>query len=110
VDVGCVLISFLFIDFDVFKVVNDVYGYVVGDEVLCAVVIVLWLVVRVYDMVVCLGGDEFVVLVVGVDVDVGRLLVDCVMCVIVVICIDFLVGLFLLWVFGSGWLVVIMCW
>jgi len=51
----------VFVDFDWFKVVNDCFGYCVGDEFLVYVVDCLWVGVCYGDVVVCIGGDEFVV-------------------------------------------------
>jgi diguanylate cyclase (GGDEF)-like protein len=53
--------SLLMIDIDHFKQVNDEYGHLVGDEVLCTVADVLRAEVRTDDLVGRYGGDEFVV-------------------------------------------------
>jgi diguanylate cyclase (GGDEF)-like protein len=63
--------SLLVVDLDDFKVINDTYGHVVGDEVLRAVAMALRGVARADDLVVRLGGDEFVILAVGVDDEAG---------------------------------------
>lgn len=52
----------LFIDLDCFKVINDILGYYVGDEFLIEVVCCIVFCICGYDLLVCLGGDEFVVL------------------------------------------------
>lgn len=54
--------SMLMVDLDAFKAINDRYGHVLGDEVLCAVADAIQLAARTDDLVVRLGGDEFVVL------------------------------------------------
>lgn len=50
-------------DVDYFKLVNDCYGYIVGDSVLVGIVGVLievmWVLV---DLFVWIGGEEFVIL------------------------------------------------
>jgi diguanylate cyclase (GGDEF)-like protein len=57
--------SLLFLDLDRFKYVNDVYGHLAGDEVLCVVADRILLSLRERDLAVRFGGDEFVVLVNG---------------------------------------------
>lgn len=62
--VGCQgwLLLVVFIDLDDFKKINDVYGYLIGDEVLCVFVGKLQGQLCSSDIVVCFGGEEFVVL------------------------------------------------
>jgi diguanylate cyclase (GGDEF)-like protein/PAS domain S-box-containing protein len=52
----------LFIDLDHFKPVNDSFGHLVGDELLCAVSKRLGTRLRDGDMLGRLGGDEFILL------------------------------------------------
>ncbi|MDG3085821.1 EAL domain-containing protein [Vibrio hannami] len=57
----------IFIDVDHFKHINDTYGHLIGDEVLCEVADRLEECVREEDTVARIGGDEFVVLISGVS-------------------------------------------
>ena len=62
----------LVIDLDHFKQVNDRHGHLAGDSVLVAVAAGLRAEVRDQDLVGRFGGEEFIVLLAGVDVaDVG---------------------------------------
>jgi diguanylate cyclase (GGDEF)-like protein/PAS domain S-box-containing protein len=54
-------ISFLMIDIDRFKEINDTYGHQMGDKVLQAVAELLSDQVRENDLVVRYGGDEFLI-------------------------------------------------
>ncbi|MDL5158807.1 sensor domain-containing diguanylate cyclase [Actinomycetospora termitidis] len=60
-------LAVLMVDLDEFKAVNDAHGHLVGDEVLRAVAAALSAEVRAYDAVGRFGGEEFVVLLSGVD-------------------------------------------
>lgn len=53
----------LYFDFDRFKLVNDSFGHLVGDELLIAIAGRLRSLLRSSDTVARLGGDEFVMLV-----------------------------------------------
>src|SRR5512133_355580 len=59
--------SVLFMDLDHFKNVNDVHGHLSGSRLLVEVARVLRSCVRDEDVVVRYGGDEYVVLLVGID-------------------------------------------
>jgi two-component system cell cycle response regulator len=54
-------LTMLMIDLDHFKLVNDTYGHLVGDEVLRGIAGILQRSVRSVDMVARYGGEEFVV-------------------------------------------------
>lgn len=53
--------SVTMLDLDHFKKVNDVYGHLVGDEVLKETALRIQATTRAYDLVGRLGGEEFVV-------------------------------------------------
>ncbi len=55
-------VSLLFLDVDDFKVVNDTYGHMRGDEVLKTISEAILLAVRKQDLVFRYGGDEFAVI------------------------------------------------
>jgi two-component system, cell cycle response regulator len=58
-------------DIDHFKQINDAHGHPVGDEVLCGLVRRLQCSLREYDYVGRWGGEEFVMIVLGVAGDSG---------------------------------------
>ncbi|MEJ1380505.1 MAG: GGDEF domain-containing protein [Candidatus Sedimenticola sp. (ex Thyasira tokunagai)] len=62
-------LAVLFMDLDRFKLVNDTLGHPIGDEMLKVVSGRLKLVLRESDIVVRVGGDEFVVMLEGVTKD-----------------------------------------
>ncbi len=51
----------LFIDFDGFKNINDMYGHKEGDNALCAFAKILNRVFRQSDLIARIGGDEFLI-------------------------------------------------
>lgn len=65
-------LALLIIDIDHFKRVNDAHGHLVGDQVLVGVASMLRSQLRDYDVVGRFGGEEFVVLLPGADIDEAR--------------------------------------
>lgn len=65
--------ALLFVDLDDFKRVNDNIGHTEGDRLLREIAARLSQTVREIDLVVRYGGDEFVVLIDGADIDQARL-------------------------------------
>ena len=62
-------VGVLFCDLDDFKAINDHFGHAAGDRVLVEIARRLRAATRADDIVVRIGGDEFVVVSVGVTVD-----------------------------------------
>ncbi|NMP32625.1 transporter substrate-binding domain-containing protein [Thalassotalea sp. M1531] len=62
-----VKLAILFIDLDGFKTVNDLFGHDIGDHVLTEVASRLQQCVRKSDTVCRFGGDEFVLLLTGIN-------------------------------------------
>jgi diguanylate cyclase (GGDEF)-like protein len=54
--------SLLILDIDRFKVINDTYGHLIGDEALIHLVDIIKDTVRVQDLYARYGGEEFVIL------------------------------------------------
>ncbi len=68
----CLLIA----DIDNFKMVNDAYGHLFGDKVLCSVAKILKANIKGRDMAARYGGEEFVVLLPETTLDGARLLAE----------------------------------
>lgn len=64
------------IDVDCFKKVNDTYGHPVGDQVLIALSRGLRLSLRDSDLVGRYGGEEFIIVLAGVDIQHGKRVID----------------------------------
>jgi diguanylate cyclase (GGDEF)-like protein len=69
-------LCFAMIDVDHFKTVNDTYGHPTGDQVLMALSRTLRLRLREDDMVGRYGGEEFAVILHGVEVNQARDILD----------------------------------
>jgi diguanylate cyclase (GGDEF)-like protein len=61
--------SLIMVDLDHFKMVNDRFGYLIGDQALCLVARILQQNRRVYDCVGRWGGEEFMVLLPNTDLN-----------------------------------------
>lgn len=64
-------VSLIFMDIDNFKTINDTYGHSAGDEVIRKVAEVLTNSIRGSDMVARWGGEEFAVLLRGVNASIA---------------------------------------
>ncbi|NUW71736.1 GGDEF domain-containing protein [Vibrio mediterranei] len=65
------VLGMLLIDIDDFKVINDKFGHQVGDEVLVKLAEELKRVTREEDICARIGGDEFVVVIDGANLDIA---------------------------------------
>ena len=63
--------SFVYLDLDDFKVMNDKFGHLVGDNVLRLVATTIHGNLRKTDVVARLGGDEFAILLPEIDLEVS---------------------------------------
>ena len=63
------------IDLDYFKTINDSYGHLAGDEVLCEVTARIEGLIRASDVAVRFGGDELALLLPETDAEAARVLV-----------------------------------
>ena len=67
----------MMLDVDHFKQVNDRYGHKVGDKVLQQIAQCLAVSVRRHDLVIRLGGEEFLVILTSVDLERAVSLAEC---------------------------------
>jgi diguanylate cyclase (GGDEF)-like protein len=69
-------LSCILLDIDRFKQVNDTFGHQAGDQLLRDISNLLRRTVRAYDILVRWGGEEFLLVLPGVDHDVARVLAE----------------------------------
>lgn len=65
-------VTILLIDIDHFKSINDTYSHSIGDEILKLAVLTIRSSIRLNDVLVRYGGDEFIVLLPTCDNAIGR--------------------------------------
>jgi len=68
--------SVLYLDIDHFKSINDTHGHADGDAILQQLAATCVAVLRPYDMVARLGGEEFAVLLPGSDIAGGAVVAE----------------------------------
>ncbi|MDO9220349.1 MAG: diguanylate cyclase, partial [Thiobacillus sp.] len=69
-------LSLILFDVDHFKRVNDTFGHHTGDRVLTQLAVTVGNTIRAIDLFARWGGEEFVVLLPGSDLNAGRLLAE----------------------------------
>jgi two-component system, cell cycle response regulator len=69
-------LSCILFDIDRFKQVNDTFGHQAGDQLLRDLSALMRRTVRAYDIIVRWGGEEFLLVLPGVDLTAARLLAD----------------------------------
>jgi diguanylate cyclase (GGDEF)-like protein len=69
-------LSCILIDIDRFKSVNDTFGHQAGDQLLRDISALLRRTVRAYDILVRWGGEEFLLVLPGVGLEMARILAD----------------------------------
>ena len=62
-------VSCIIVDLDNFKLINDKYGHLTGDDILVGAASILVNCVRDYDIVGRYGGEEFMIILPGTDLD-----------------------------------------
>ena len=69
-------IALLMIDIDNFKIINDTYGHLVGDEILAMLAQLINKNSRTYDIAVRFGGEEFVLLLPGAAIEQAKVVAE----------------------------------
>lgn len=69
-------LSLIFVDIDHFKAINDSYGHDCGDQALKAIANCIKKSIRGYDIAYRYGGEEFVILLSGTNIDGAALLAE----------------------------------
>lgn len=69
-------LSFLMMDLDNFKAINDTHGHLVGDKVIADFAAHATQLLRVYDVIGRYGGEEFVVLLPRTGIETGRVIAE----------------------------------
>lgn len=67
---------FVYLDIDHFKYINDSFGHTAGDELLCKFVSIIKYCIRENDIVVRMGGDEFLLIIDDVNTNIAVAIVD----------------------------------
>ena len=68
--------SLVLLDIDFFKIINDTYGHDTGDNVLRAISGIFRVSIRGFDSLIRWGGEEFMIIVPGTDLEHARLLAE----------------------------------
>ena len=69
-------VSVMILDIDHFKLINDTYGHLAGDQVLKELVSIAKSILRKHDIIARFGGDEFIISMVGVEITQAQLLAE----------------------------------
>lgn len=69
-------LSVIMVDIDLFKLVNDQYGHLVGDQVLTEVTEILAMGIRSMDVLGRWGGEEFIIICINTDLEGAMVLAE----------------------------------
>ncbi len=64
-------LSLIMFDIDKFKLINDTYGHIAGDQILQRTSMIIKDTLRASDIAGRFGGDEFIIILVHTDIEVG---------------------------------------